>query len=122
MKRVILSGVVVFLLLAVLAACGGSSSSTSSTAVTLAITPTSASVTTGATQQFTVTVTNTTNPALTWSVNGVVGGTQTVGFISSAGLFTAPNTVPSTPTVTVTAVLSFGRFQEKMLDTVRDMP
>ena len=103
MKRVILSGVVEFLILAVLAACGGSSSSTPTTAVTLAISPTSASVTTGLTQQFTVTVTNTTNTALSWSVNGIVGGNSTVGFISSTGLYTAPSTVPSPPTVTVTA-------------------
>ncbi len=104
MKRVILSGVVVFLILAVLAACGSKKSSTSTTAVTLAISPTSASVTTGLTQQFTITVTNTTNTAVTWSVNGVVGGNQTVGFISSAGLYTAPNNVPTPATVTVTAV------------------
>jgi hypothetical protein len=104
MKRVILSGVVVFLILAVLAACGGNNSSTTTTKVTLAVSPTSASVTTGLTQQFTITVTNTTNTAVTWSVNGVVGGTQTVGFISSAGLFTAPSNVPAPATVTVTAV------------------
>ena len=104
MKRVILSGVVVFLILAMLAACGGNtSSSTTTTTVNLAITPTSASVTTGTTQQFTVTVTNTTNTALSWSVNGVVGGNQTVGFVSSAGLFTAPNNVPTPAAVTVTA-------------------
>lgn len=103
MKRVILSGVVVFLILAVLAACGGSNSSTSTTTVTLAISPTSASVTTGLTQQFTITVTNSTNTAVTWTVNGVTGGTATVGFISSAGLYTAPNSVPNPATVTVTA-------------------
>ena len=103
MKRVILSGVVVFLILAVLAACGGTSGATSPSTVTLAISPTSASVTTGLTQQFTVTVTNTTNTALSWSVNGVVGGTTTVGFISSAGLFTAPANVPAPAAVTVTA-------------------
>lgn len=102
MKRVILSGVVVFLILAVLAACGGSSS-TSTTTVTLAISPTSASVTTGLTQQFTITVTNTTNTAVTWTVNGVTGGTSTVGFISTTGLYTAPSNVPNPAAVTVTA-------------------
>jgi hypothetical protein len=104
MKRVILSGAVVFLILAILAACSGSSSTSSTTKVTLAISPTSASVTTATTQQFTVTVTNTTNTNVTFSVNGVVGGNQTVGFISSAGLYTAPNSVPTPATVTVTAV------------------
>ena len=58
MKRVILSVVVVFLILAVLAACGGTSGATSPSTVTLAISPASASVITGLTQQFTITVTN----------------------------------------------------------------
>ncbi len=103
MKRVILSGVAVFLILAVLAACGGGSSSSSTTSITLTISPAAASVTTGLTQQFTITAANTTNTAVTWSVNGITQGNSTVGFISSTGLYTAPNNVPTPATVTVTA-------------------
>ena len=102
MKRV--SGAVVFAILAILAGCGGGKSSTSTTSITVTLAPTSASLTTGATQQFTATVANTTNTTVTWSVNGILQGNSTVGFISSTGLFTAPNSVPTPASVTVTAV------------------
>ena len=104
MKRGIVSVAVVFAFLVTLAGCGKSSSSSPTTSVTVTIAPTTATVNTGATQQFTATVGNTTNTAVSWSVNGVTGGNQTVGFISSSGLYTAPNTVPTPATVTVTAV------------------
>src|SRR5438477_8256518 len=55
-------------------------------------------------QQFTATVTNTNNTAVTWQVNGVPGGNATAGTISSVGLYTAPAAVPSPATVTVRAV------------------
>jgi hypothetical protein len=62
-----------------------------------------------ATQQFTAAVTGNANTAVTWQVNGVTGGSQSTGFISSAGLFVAPGAVPTaaggqTTTVKVTAV------------------
>jgi len=72
--------------------------------IVVSIAPATASVQTGATQNFTATVTNTTNTAVTWQVNGVPGGNSTVGTISASGLYTAPATVPSPSTVTVTAV------------------
>src|SRR2546425_9300954 len=71
------------------------------TAVSVTISPTSATVAAGGTQQFTATVQNTSNTAVTWQVNGVTGGNATVGTISSSGLYTAP---ASPATVTVTAV------------------
>jgi len=72
--------------------------------IAVSVAPATASVQTGATQNFTATVTNTTNTAVTWQVNGVPGGNSTVGTISASGLYTAPSTVPSPSTVTVTAV------------------
>src|SRR5438094_965300 len=78
--------------------------SMSTTAVSVTISPTSATVGAGGTQQFTATVTNTNNTAVTWQVNGVPGGNATAGTISSAGLYTAPAVVPSPATVTVRAV------------------
>ncbi len=71
--------------------------------IAVSVAPATASVQTGATQTFTATVTNTTNTAVTWQVNGVPGGNSTVGTISASGLYTAPATVPSPATVTVTA-------------------
>lgn len=97
-----------FVLLLLLAGCGSSnnngSSSTTPPAVTVSVSPATASVVTGTTQQFTATVANATNTAVTWQVNGVAGGNATVGTISSGGLYTAPASVPSPATVTVTAV------------------
>ncbi len=72
--------------------------------IAVSVAPATASVQTGATQTFTATVTNTTNTAVTWQVNGVPGGNSTVGTISASGLYTAPSTVPSPATVTVGAV------------------
>ncbi|MGB7602985.1 MAG: hypothetical protein WBM24_21970 [Candidatus Sulfotelmatobacter sp.] len=44
----------------------------------------------GGTAQFTATVQNTTNTAVSWSVDGVAGGSATAGTISATGLYTAP--------------------------------
>src|SRR5205814_2256311 len=71
---------------------------------TLFRSPVSATVGAGGTQQFTATVQNTSNTAVTWQVSGVSGGNATVGTISSSGLYTAPAVVPNPATVTVTAV------------------
>ncbi|HMV47404.1 MAG TPA: DUF1800 family protein [Blastocatellia bacterium] len=63
--------------------------------VSVTISPTSASVQTGTTRQFTATVSGSANTAVTWKVADVVGGNSTVGTISSTGLYTAPATVPA---------------------------
>ncbi|WP_240359047.1 glycosyl hydrolase family 18 protein [Pyxidicoccus trucidator] len=56
--------------------------------VSITLTPTSASLATGATRTFTATVTGSTNKAVTWSIQqGASGGT-----VTSAGLYTAPQT------------------------------
>ena len=62
--------------------------------VSVSITPTSASIASGATQQFSATVNNASNPAVTWSASN--------GTISPSGMFTAPS-VTATTSVTVTA-------------------
>src|SRR6266700_3513907 len=81
--------------------CTGVSTTRTTIPVSVTISPTSATVGAGGTRQFTATVQNTSNTAVTWQVNGVTGGNATVGTISSAGLYTAP---ASPATVTVTAV------------------
>lgn len=88
---------------------GGTTSSSVNLGVTaplpiaVTLTPTSATVVVGATRQFTATVKNTSNAAVTWTVNGLAGGDATVGTISSAGLYTAPAVVPASA-VTVRAI------------------
>jgi len=85
--------------------CGGGLSTTPTpVAVSVMISPASVTVAVGGTQQFTATVQNTGNTAVTWQVNGMAGGNATVGTISSSGLYTAPAAVPSPAAVTVTAV------------------
>jgi len=74
---------------------------------TVSVTTTPSGVTdvyTATTQTFNATVTNETNTAVNWQVNGVAGGNSTVGTISSAGVYTAPSAVPSHPVVLITAV------------------
>jgi uncharacterized protein (DUF1800 family) len=71
--------------------------------VTISVAPSSASIGTGATQQFTATVGGTANTAVTWQVNNVTGGSSATGTISATGLYTAPAAVPA-GSVTVKAI------------------
>ncbi len=71
--------------------------------VSVSISPASALIAISGTQPFTATVSGTTNTQLTWSVDGVNGGNNTTGTISSAGLYTAP-AVAGAHTVTATSV------------------
>jgi hypothetical protein len=72
-------------------------------AVSVTISPTSATVRVRKSVQFTATVQNAVNTAVTWRVNDIPGGNSTVGTINSNGRYTAPSSVPSGP-VTVKAV------------------
>lgn len=80
-------------------------------AQSVSIAPPSASVPVAGTFQFSATtsglplVTCITFPCyqVRWSVNGIAGGSSTVGTIGGDGLYAAPSTVPNPATVTVTA-------------------
>jgi serine protease len=72
--------------------------------ITVAVSPGGATVIVSSSQMMSATVANSTNMAVTWQVNGITGGNTTAGTISTSGLYTAPATVPSPATVTVTAV------------------
>lgn len=90
--------------LAAFTGCGKSNSPASKVSVT--VTPNADPVTVGVglTQQFTATVSGTTNQAVTWSVAGASCTGAACGTITPSGLFTAPAAVPvMPPTVTVTA-------------------
>src|SRR5271168_171032 len=71
--------------------------------ITVAVAPLSGSVLLGNTMTFTATVKNTTDTGVTWSVNGISGGTSATGTITSAGVYTAPGDLPSPATVQITA-------------------
>lgn len=85
---------------------------TTGTALTIGLTPSTASVFTGRTQTFTATFNTATNTGVTWQVNSVTGGDTVHGTISTASTsgtntyatYTAPTTVPSPNTVTITAI------------------
>jgi RHS repeat-associated protein len=67
--------------------------------VSVTVSPASANVKAGGTQQFTATVVGSTNTSVTWSISPATGA----GTISSSGLYTAPTTVTTPQTVTITA-------------------
>jgi hypothetical protein len=69
----------------------------------VSVTPSSASVLLGNTQSFAAAVTNAGETSVTWSVNGVAGGSSVTGTITAAGVYTAPADLPSPSTLKVTA-------------------
>jgi uncharacterized protein (DUF1800 family) len=72
--------------------------------VVVVVTPGSAGLAPGATQQFQANVSGTPNAAVTWKVNGTTGGDPAVGLITQGGLYTAPLAVPTAGVATVSAV------------------
>jgi uncharacterized protein (DUF1800 family) len=73
----------------------------SSTGVT--VTPATATIRTGANEAFAATVSGMASTPVTWSVNSIAGGNASVGTIDANGMYTAPATLPTPNTVTVTA-------------------
>jgi hypothetical protein len=71
--------------------------------VSVTISPTSALLLVGAQQQFQATVTGSSNRGVTWTVQGSGCTGSTCGTVTSAGLYTAPSTVPNPATVKVIA-------------------
>lgn len=71
--------------------------------VTVSISPTSTPVRIKRTKLFTATVAGTSNTAVVWKVNGIVGGNTTVGTVNTNGKYIAPNKVPTPATVSVSA-------------------
>ena len=67
------------------------------------VTPATATIRAGSTQAFAATVSGTTNNSVNWSVNSVAGGNATIGTIDASGMYTAPASLPTPNTVTVTA-------------------
>jgi hypothetical protein len=61
-------------------------------AVTVTILPRRAPLTLKQKQQFNATVSGSTNTGITWLVDGIVGGSSTVGTVSTSGLYTPPST------------------------------
>jgi DNA-binding beta-propeller fold protein YncE len=89
--------------------CGGSSTS----GVAITVSPTTASVITNRTQQFSGAVTGNSNTAITWTLTCATGvAANSCGSVDATGLYTAPATIPTVtsngttttaPGVTITA-------------------
>ncbi len=71
--------------------------------IQVVVTPKSGTVLLGETFPFTASVSNSTDTAVIWSVNGVTGGSSQAGTISADGLYMAPADLPQGGTVEVTA-------------------
>jgi hypothetical protein len=71
----------------------------------IALTPNTGALAPGGTLQFAAFMGGVSTAAVTWSVNGTVGGSGTVGTISAGGLYTAPQ-VSSALLATVQATLT----------------
>lgn len=77
-------------------------------AVSVSVSPSTAVATIGQTQQFSASVLNTSNTAVTWTV---AGAPNDVGSISATGLYTAPGRVPSgSVSITATSVADPTKF------------
>ncbi len=90
----------------------GTASVTIHGGISVSLTPNPATVATFGTQQFAATVSGTSSTGVTWQVNGVTSSSSATGTITQAGLYQAPNSVPTkassgksqVATVTVSAV------------------
>jgi hypothetical protein len=75
----------------------------SATSVSVAVSPSNVTLAVKGQQQFKATVTGNSNTAVTWAVSGIGCVAGSCGSITSAGLYTAPATIPSPALATVTA-------------------
>jgi hypothetical protein len=71
--------------------------------IAVAVTPPSANIRTGDSLAFAASVSGTANTAVTWSVNGIAGGSATFGTITANGSYTAPASLPNPNTITIRA-------------------
>ena len=76
--------------------------------VSVSVAPPSASVILGDSVAFSATVTGAANTSVTWSVNGVPGGSSAMGVVSASGMYQAPAILPSAATVQVQATSEAG--------------
>ena len=71
--------------------------------INIQVTPSTGLLRSGTQQVFAASVTGATNTGVTWSVNGVDGGNDTVGTIVGNGNYLAPTIIPSPNAIIVTA-------------------
>jgi hypothetical protein len=84
--------------------CGKGSASAATSTPTLTISCNPTSVTVNGTATCTQSITNLSSTLVNWQAGGVVGGNSTFGTIDTNGKYTAPQTVPTSNVVTITAI------------------
>lgn len=91
--------------LVVLSGCdgGGGNSPPLPPGIAVSLSPAASTIKVDQSQQFTATVTGSSNTAVTWSVGGVGCAGAACGTVSNTGLYSAPAIVPVPPTVSVVA-------------------
>lgn len=72
--------------------------------VSVTVSPKTANVQIGKTQQFSATVDHAMDTFVSWQVNNIRGGNPSLGTISNTGVYTAPAAVPQPATVQIEAV------------------
>jgi hypothetical protein len=82
---------------------GGPSAPSTPASTSVSVTPATANIRAGDSFQFTGAVSGNANTSVTWSVNGTAGDSAALGTISATGKYTAPASLPSPNTVTITA-------------------
>ena len=103
-RKSLIAAVFSIVIISIMAGCGGGPPPPPPPPIAVSVSPSQASVPMGTTQQFTPTVTGTSNTTVTWGISGSAcsGAGNPCGTVSASGLYTAPSIVP-TSTVTVTA-------------------
>lgn len=99
---------------------GSVTTATPFTLAGLRVTPSFARIDFGQSGQFTAQVfPSTLDQTVTWSVNGITGGSSTVGTISATGIYTAPTAETAPVTIRATSVVDSLRYGEAQVQ-VRD--
>jgi len=93
------------LLVASFLGCGGvvGSGPSQPPPLSISVAPASASVLLGDPQTFAVTVSNSANKTVAWSVNDIPGGSAEIGTIDANGVYTSPVNLPALASVSVRA-------------------
>jgi uncharacterized protein (DUF1800 family) len=120
-RSTVLSSLALVSVAGLIAGCSGSSGTATTSNAAVSVTLSGANTTRlGAQTQYSATVLNTTNTAVAWQVNGVTGGSPATGTISATGLYTAPTTMLSAQSVTITALSAAGSYSGSLVDSLQN--
>ena len=105
LRHILVTGPLSATLFLLMACASGTSAAPAPAPVTVSING-SATVTLGATAQYTAKVTGAANQTVTWTVNQTLGGNPQLGTVSATGLYSAPATMPASTTISIAAASS----------------